>query len=145
MFGSRLSRVMGLVGILTGLLVVTRSLTSRWIDEAVLFELLGAVILLTGVLHWLGESRIGRVIKLRRTTAQKVLAIFEIVLGALLIISPLERSPIIYWVAAIWALIGGPMILIDALTTRARARRQEHGGESPPEARKEMPDRSTEA
>jgi uncharacterized membrane protein HdeD (DUF308 family) len=144
-FGSRLSRVIGLVAILTGLLVVTRSLTGRWFDEGLLFQLLGAVILLTGVLHLLGEFRVGRAIKLGRTTAQKVLAVFEIVLGSLLLISPLERGPIVYWTATVWALVGGAVILGDALNVRARARRQEQGSDAPPEAPQAMPGGSTNA
>ena len=73
--GKRTALVMDLVGILTGLLVVSRSITRRWVDEVVFFELLGAVILLTGVLHLFDEFRIGRVIKRKRTTALKILAI----------------------------------------------------------------------
>ena len=79
--GRRTSLVLGLVAILTGLLVVSRNLTRNWVGEVVFVELLGAVILLTGVMHLFGEFRIGRVIKSKRTTVQKFLAIFEIVLG----------------------------------------------------------------
>ncbi|MGB5844432.1 MAG: DUF308 domain-containing protein, partial [Anaerolineales bacterium] len=83
--GKRTSLALGLVGILTGLLVITRSLTRNWVDEVVFMVLMGAVVLLTGMLHLFGEFRIGRVIKGKRTTAQKILAVFEIILGALLI------------------------------------------------------------
>jgi uncharacterized membrane protein HdeD (DUF308 family) len=122
-FGVRLERALGVIALLTGLLVVTRSLTWRWIDGFFLFELLGVGILLTGVLHLLAEFRVGRVVRLGRTTAHKVLAIFEIILGTLLIISPMDHSSIVYWTAIVWALLGGVMILADALTVRARARR----------------------
>lgn len=130
--GKRTSLALGLVGILTGLLVISRSLTRNWVDEVVFIELLGAVILLTGVLHLFGEFRIGRVIKGKRTTAQKILAIFEIILGAMLIISPLEQSPIIYWTATIWALVGGGLIISDALYQRARVNREQKTQEKPP-------------
>ncbi|MCJ7536432.1 MAG: DUF308 domain-containing protein [Anaerolineales bacterium] len=131
--GKRTSLALGLVGILTGLLVITRSLTRNWVDEVVFMVLMGAVVLLTGMLHLFGEFRIGRVIKGKRTTAQKILAVFEIILGALLIISPLDQSPITYWAAAIWALVGGGLIISDALYQRARVNREQRVGKKPQE------------
>jgi uncharacterized membrane protein HdeD (DUF308 family) len=130
--GKRTSLVLGLAGILTGLLVISRSITMRWVEEVVFIELLGAVILLTGVLHLFGEFRIGRVIKIKRTTAQKILAIFEIVLGALLVISPLEQGPIVYWTATIWALIGGGLIISDAVYQRVQVNREQRTQGKPP-------------
>jgi uncharacterized membrane protein HdeD (DUF308 family) len=124
MLGRRTTLALGLVAILTGLLVISRSLTRDFVGEVVFFELLGAVILLTGVLHLFGEFRIGRVLKGKRTTAQKILAIFEIVLGMMLIISPLDQGPFVYWAATIWALVGGGLIIADALRQRARATRE---------------------
>jgi len=130
--GKRTALVMDLAGILTGLLVISRSITRRWVDEVVFFELLGAVILLTGVLHLFGDFRIGRVIKRKRTTAQKILAVFEILLGVLLILSPLERSPIICWTATIWALVGGGLIITDAVYQRAQVNREQKTQVKPP-------------
>lgn len=135
--GKRMSLVLSLVAVLTGLLVISRSLTRNWVGEAVFFELLGAVIVLTGVLHLFGEFRIGRVIKRKRTTAQKILAFFEIILGALLIISPLDRSPIVYWAATIWALVGGGLIISDALYQRAQVNREQKPQEKPSETDEE--------
>ena len=132
LLGKRTALVMGMVGILTGTLVISRSITRGWVDEVVFMELLGAVILLTGVLHLFGEFRIGRVIKRKRMTAQKILAVFEIILGGLVIISPLDRSPIIYWTATIWALIGGGLIIYDALYQRAQAKREQKTEAKPP-------------
>jgi len=130
--GKRTALAMGLVGILTGLLVISRSITRRWVDEVLLFELLGVVILLTGILHLFGEFRIGRVIKRKRSTAQKILAVFEILLGGLLIISPLEWGPLIYWTATIWALVGGGLIITDALYQRAQVNRERKSQGNPP-------------
>jgi len=131
--GKRMSLVFGLIGILTGLMVVIRSITRRWLGEVVSIELLGAVILLTGVMHMFEEFRIDRVVKLKRTAAQKILAIFEIVLGALLVISPLDQGPIIYWTATIWALIGGGLIISDTLYQRAQVNRIQETQEKPAE------------
>ena len=75
--GKRMSLALSLVAILTGLLVISRSLTRNWVGETVFFELLGAVIVLTGVLHLFGEFRIGRVIKHKRTMAPKNISLLR--------------------------------------------------------------------
>ena len=123
--GNRMSWVAGLVGIFTGLLVVTRNITRQWVPEFAVFELLGAVILFTGVLHTLGEFRLGGVIKRRHETLNFLLGLFEVVLGLVLILSPLEHGPITYWMATIWALAFGALVIGDALAQRAQARRRE--------------------
>jgi uncharacterized membrane protein HdeD (DUF308 family) len=131
--GRRTSLALGLVAILTGLLVVSRSLTRNWVGQVVFMELLGAVILLTGVMHLFGEFRIGRVIKSKLTTAQKILAIFEIVLGGMLIFSPLDQSPLVYWTATIWALIGGGLVISDAVYHQSRVKGDQGTGRRPSE------------
>ena len=70
---------------------------------------------MTGILHLIGEFRIGRNIKQKRTTAQKFLAVFEILLGVLLIYSPLDLRPVVYCIAFFSALIGGGLIIADAI------------------------------
>ncbi|GAG49764.1 unnamed protein product, partial [marine sediment metagenome] len=121
--GKRISIILGVVAILAGLLVISRVFTRQVLPEGVVIQVLGVVILLTGILHLLGEFRIGRYIKQKRTTAQKFLAVFEILLGALLIYSPLELSPVVYWAATAWALIGGGLIISDAIY---QARKHKH-------------------
>ncbi len=128
--GRKTSIVSGIVAVLTGMIIVSTSITRRWIDEVVLIELLGGVILLTGLLHLIGGFRAGRVIKIEHMGARKIFAIFEIVLGAMLIVSPLEQGPIIYWVATIWALIGGILIFSDAFYQGARLKREQEAQET---------------
>ncbi len=40
---------------------------------------------------------------------------FEIVLGVLLIVEPLGRITIFYLAASIWALVGGNILIVDAI------------------------------
>jgi uncharacterized membrane protein HdeD (DUF308 family) len=122
--GKRLSLVLGAIAFLTGLLVISRSLTEQVLPEALVIQILGAVILLTGILHLMGQFRVGRFLKLKRTTAHKFLAGFEILGGALLIYSPLDRGPIIYWTATAWALIGGGLIISDAIYRRTQVNQE---------------------
>lgn len=56
----------------------------------------------------------------------------SIVLGAMLIISPLEQGPIVYWAATIWALVGGSLLINDAFYQRARLKREKKAEENPP-------------
>jgi uncharacterized membrane protein HdeD (DUF308 family) len=116
--GQRMTWVVGLVGVFSGLLVVSRNITERWVPEIAVFELLGVVILLTGVLHMMGEFRFGGVLKRRHETLHFLLGLFEIVLGLALILSPLEQGPITYWLATIWSLIFGGLVIGDALVQR---------------------------
>lgn len=116
--GKRTSLIFGVIAIVSGLLVITRRFTREWVDPALQVQILGLVILLTGLLHMVGVVRIQRVRKRGRTWAHIVLGIFEIVLGAMLFISPLAYGPPVYWTAMIWALVGGGMIIGSAVFDR---------------------------
>ena len=113
--GKRTSLIMGLVAIGTGLLVITRSFTEHWLDQGVVIRLLGAVVLLTGILHIWGELRISRFRINRLTLGHFVLGAFEVILGAMLLISPLSLGWWTYTAAMIWALVGGVTILGTAI------------------------------
>jgi uncharacterized membrane protein HdeD (DUF308 family) len=95
-----MSWVVGLVGVFVGLLVVSRNITRHWVPEIAVVELLGVVILLTGVLHMMGEFRLGGVFKRKHETLHFLLGLFEVVLGLTLILSPLEQGPITAWLSA---------------------------------------------
>jgi uncharacterized membrane protein HdeD (DUF308 family) len=122
--GSRSSKIIGLVAVLTGLFVLTRDIARDWLPEGTVVQLLGTVILLTGVLHILSEFRVGRWTKRGITWAHFFLGVFEIVLGATLLLSPLDQGPIVYWTATLWALVGGALIIGGALYNRFLARRE---------------------
>jgi uncharacterized membrane protein HdeD (DUF308 family) len=131
LLGKKTSLVMGIVAILTGLMVISRSITRQYVQEVVFIELLGGIILLTGILHLISGFRVGRQIKAKHMSARKILAIFEIVLGMMLIVSPLEQGPFIYWTATIWALVGGGLIISDAFYQRAQLKREQKTGVKP--------------
>jgi uncharacterized membrane protein HdeD (DUF308 family) len=116
--GKPMSWGIGLVAMLTGLLVVTRDITRVWVPEIAVVELLGVAILLTGVVHMFGQFRLGKVFKRREETLDYMLGFYEIVLGLVLISTPLKPGPITYWAATIWSSIFGIMILGNALAMR---------------------------
>lgn len=108
------------VGVLAGLGMLTRHLTASWAAEGVLTSLLGVVVLLTGAMHAFLGFREWQSATRHRTVTSTLLGIFEMVLGLALIISPLERGPVAYMAASIWALIGGIILIGDALAERRR-------------------------
>ena len=115
--------VAGIVGVLAGLVVITRNLLFGLASETIVLYLLGIVILLTGLLHTFGGFRKERGGSRQWSWGSLLLGIFEIVLGGMLIIAPLERGTAINWAASIWAVIGGLMLIGDARLGRARALR----------------------
>lgn len=112
--GSRVLRAAGVVGVLTGLLVVTRGFTRDYLTEVLLFDLLGWVILLTGILHMTAGFQIGRRAMSGRTEVSLTMGGFEIVLGAMLIYFRTGEEQLVYFIGTVWALLGGAFLFLDA-------------------------------
>ena len=110
----------GIIGVLAGLAMVGRELAAGYVPEDVLASVVGLIIVLTGILHISGGFRQDHGSAGKRTFTAIVLGLFEIVLGLMLVISPLERGPIVYVAAMVWALVGGLILLGDALNLRRR-------------------------
>jgi len=122
--GKRTSLIVGVVAVVGGLLVVSRRVTEKWLDQTLLVQVLGIVIILTGVMHIFGEYRAGLQERKGYRLAHLILGIFEVILGAMLLISPLSYGPLTYLVATIWALVGGVTITGTAVYERIKARKQ---------------------
>jgi uncharacterized membrane protein HdeD (DUF308 family) len=123
MVGHSRTRIIAVVGVVAGLLVVTRGLTQQLVPEGAYIVLLGVVILLTGLVHLTANARsYGRAVSQEHRWLSILLGIFEIGLGLALIISPLDRSPLTYWIATIWALVFGVMVIGDAVLKRRQAK-----------------------
>jgi uncharacterized membrane protein HdeD (DUF308 family) len=140
--GNRLLLIAALVGVVTGLLVIARGITRNYLPETLMFDLLGWVILLTGVLHiTTGFRIIGSQHRLSEpTVVSTLLGVIEIVLGVLFLIMPTGRNQAVYVVGTIWALLGGALLLGTALLHWGQARRQEQEGGSQPEPQDGKPD-----
>jgi uncharacterized membrane protein HdeD (DUF308 family) len=118
--GKPMSRGIGLVAMITGLLVITRDITSGWVPEIAMVEVLGVAILITGVVHMFGQYRLGKLFKRKEETLDFMLGIYEVVLGLMLISSPLNHGPITYWIVTFWALIFGNMVIANAFSQRLK-------------------------
>ena len=123
----RLAIIAGVIGVLAGLIVIIRLLLVGFVGEELIFNLIGFIMLLTGLLHVFGGFRTDNLSR-SVTWGSILLGIFEIILGALLIITTVGFSPIIHLAISIWAFIGGFIILADAYRLRAMLRQMEMVG-----------------
>jgi len=105
----------GVIGIFAGVATLSRTLLADYIAQDVMLSLLGVVVLLTGVLHAFGGFRIGDRQHRKLSVTSMLLGVFEIVLGVMLIVEPLGRSTFFYLAAATWALVGGFILITDAV------------------------------
>ena len=108
----------GVFGVLAGVAMISRTFAHAWIAEEVFLSLLGVVILLTGVLHAFGGFRVGETSHRKWSWTSVLLGTFEIVLGIMLIVEPYGRSGFFYLAASIWALVGGFILISDAIRLR---------------------------
>ena len=118
------SLVVALIGIMTGVVVLGRNAIDPWLTNLLLLELLGAVIVMTGVAHILAGITIRERMGQRQVSYHFILGTFELVMGTMLLASAIEPVLFIYWLASAWALVGGVLILSQALYAKARLRVQ---------------------
>ena len=121
----RLSLAAGIIGILGGILVLTRDLVRDFLAEDVVIYILGGIIVLTGIIHAFGGFRVGEETERQRSWTSLLLGIFEIILGALLLLSPTDLGRGVFLIASIWAFVGAFMLIGDALRQRALHLRQD--------------------
>jgi uncharacterized membrane protein HdeD (DUF308 family) len=101
-----LSLLIGVVGVTAGLIFLSRGLTLGWAAETTFFFILGLVILLTGLVHVFGGVKTGRDATRKWSWA-----------------SLLARGPLIYLSASIWALLGGLILIGDAIRVRRESQK----------------------
>jgi uncharacterized membrane protein HdeD (DUF308 family) len=110
----RLSLAAGVIGVLGGLLVLARFLVRGWLTPELLAGLLGATAVLTGALHMAGGFHGADARRRRWSWSSFLLGLFEVVLGIMILLSPLEPRPFLIVAASLWALLGGSILMADA-------------------------------
>lgn len=130
----KLARMTAIVLVITGVLIYMRNVANLWVTWESIVHLLGAVLTLTGILHIFYGIQIGKQRSRGRTRLSVVMGVFEMGLGVLFLFSQTGRDPIIYLITTIWALIGGSVIIADAIAQRMKAKRRQ--AESTPIASK---------
>jgi uncharacterized membrane protein HdeD (DUF308 family) len=114
----------GVVGVLAGLAAISRrfELLDAVFSDTLAITILGIAILLTGLMHMLGGFRTAEDATRQLSRLSILLGLFEVVLGLALVVQPLDQGLIIYLGASIWAMVGGTILIGDALRLRSRAR-----------------------
>src|SRR4051812_45444046 len=110
----RLALAAGAIGTVTGAVVLVANVGTTF-----LLAILGLVIALTGVAHLLGgfelADRSGR-----RWRPGVPLGILELGLGTTLILTADRHDSLSTWLASAWALLGGAVLVSDAVLMRRR-------------------------
>ncbi len=104
----------GAIGVVTGAVVLLVNGETTF-----LLAILGIVIALTGVVHLLGGFELADVSG-RRWRPGVPLGILEVGLGGTLVLTSGHSGSLSTWLASAWALLGGVVLLSDALLIRRR-------------------------
>ena len=127
-----LSLLAGAIGVLDGIGMLSRRFTYGIVGEDILISVVGLIILLTGLMHIFGGFRTGAVEthlfspNRRWSWTAFLLGLFEMILGLMLVIEPMGRGPLVYFAASVWALLGGVILIGDAVRLRHARRRHQH-------------------
>jgi uncharacterized membrane protein HdeD (DUF308 family) len=106
--------VAGAIGVVTGAAVLLADVGTTF-----LLAILGFVIALTGIVHLLGGFELAD-LSGRRWRPGVPLGILEVGLGATLVLTSGESGSVSTWLAMAWALLGGAVLVSDALLMRRR-------------------------
>jgi len=115
----------GIVGILAGLAALSRrfDLLENLVSDVLVITVLGIAILLTGLMHMLGGFRTGEDESREWSWTSFFMGVFEFIMGGMLILEPMRQGTLIYLGVSIWAIIGGIILIGDALRLRSRVQK----------------------
>ena len=116
----RVALAAGLIGVVTGAVVLLVN-----VDTTFLLSILGVVIALTGIAHLLGGFELADMSG-RRWRPGVPLGILEVGLGTTLVLTSGVGGSVSTWLASAWALVGGIVLVSDALVIRRRLTRVEN-------------------
>ena len=119
----------GIIGIVAGLALLTRTFSVSLMPTSYLMPILGVLIVLSGLLHILAGMRFSEVIGRGWKITNVLLGVFELVFGVLVVLYPWYRFDLAYLSVAIWALLGGIIMVGDGLRLRSLLRDQDTDAE----------------
>jgi len=121
--GQRLATAAGVLGVTSAVVLLARSLIAEVISTEAVLALFGATALMTGSLRLLGALHDDPAAHLSRTAYRLTLGLTELGLGIVLIASDELTRPVAT-AAGLWGLVGGTVMLLDALDLRRKLARQ---------------------
>ena len=121
--GRRLGALASAIGAASALALLARSLINDVIGTALLLDLVGAGAIATGAMRMLGGFRDDQHAEERSRKRDSVLlGVLDVGLGIALILASDETSKWVRLLAAAWGLVGGTLLLVEALRRRRSAR-----------------------
>ena len=118
----RLSVVIGIVSIVSGLVILGRFLLIQFVGEEPIVLLLGVIMALTGLVHVFEGVRTEYGRQRQRSWLSTLLGVFEIVLGLVVLVWRDDYGMFFYVLVTIWAFVAGFVLLTEALRQRARVK-----------------------
>jgi len=114
----------GIVGVLAGVAALSRrfELLDSLVSDVLAITVLGIAILLTGLMHMIGGFRTGEGASREWSWTSFIMGFFEFIMGGMLILEPMRQGTLIYLGVSIWAIIGGVILIGDALRLRSGVR-----------------------
>ena len=112
------SLVAGILGVAAGVIALLRPLLGYYFSNLTIVLLLGALVILTGLLHIFGGFRISSTYGSQWAWGSYLVGIVQVILGIVVIIYPWEPIPIVLMIASIWCLLTGILLLFDARRLR---------------------------
>jgi uncharacterized membrane protein HdeD (DUF308 family) len=119
--GSRLAWAAAVMGILAGVLVLARFALEDVLSANLVLTLLGLTAILTGLLRLSGTFRDHVVDDRSRLPHRVALGALELALGVALLLAHRVSRPAVI-AAGLWAIVGGAIMLVDALAMRRMGR-----------------------
>jgi uncharacterized membrane protein HdeD (DUF308 family) len=115
----------GIVGVLAGLAALSRrfELLVILFSDVLAITVLGIAILLTGLMHMLGGFRTREGASPEWSWTSFLMGFFEFIMGGMLILEPMRQGTLIYLGVSIWAIIGGVILIGDALRLRSKVQK----------------------
>jgi uncharacterized membrane protein HdeD (DUF308 family) len=110
----RMPLIAGAIGVATGAVVLLVDVGTEF-----LLAILGVVIALTGIVHLLGGFELADMSG-RHWHPGVPMGALEIALGVTLIATSGQTGSVGTWLASAWALLGGVVLILDALRIRRR-------------------------
>lgn len=119
--GNRLVWAAAIIGVVAGLLVLLRFALEDVLSTSLVLTLLGLTAILTGLLRLSGTFRDHVVDGRPRLPHRLALGVLELALGVLLLLARSATRPVAI-AAGLWAVVGGTIMLVDALILRRMGR-----------------------
>ena len=118
---ARWSLVAGILGVIAGTIALLRPLLAFYFSNLVIVLLLGVLVIFTGLLHIFGGFRISSAYGSQWAWGSYLVGIVQVILGLIVVIYPWEPIPIVWWIASLWCIITGILLLFDARRLRTQA------------------------